>query len=78
MENSGELTKVCLERSKGDIKFTTMLVSKYTSFVVDWLKENWEVRDDIKEGIMKALTAGWFIEKLRTEKAGPTNLAHLC
>jgi hypothetical protein len=78
MENSGELTKVCLERSEGDIKFTTMLVSKYTSFVADWLKENWEVRDDIKEGIMKTLTAGWFIEKLRTEKAGPTNLAHLC
>ena len=61
----------CLYRcelgGEGDMKFTTMLVRKYTSFVADWLKENWEVRDDIKEGIMKALTAEWFIEKLRRQ-----------
>ena len=56
MENSGELTKLCLERSKGDIKFTVMVVRKYTSFVVDWLKENWKVRDDIKEELVALFT----------------------
>ena len=63
MENSGELTKVCLERSEGDIKFTTMLVSKYTSFVADWLKENWNINDYLKEEVMKKLTASWFIKQ---------------
>ena len=63
MENSGELTKVCLERSEGDIKFTTMLVSKYTSFVADWLKENWNINDYLKEEVMKKLTASWFINQ---------------
>ena len=67
MENSGELTILCFEKSKGDMKSTIILVRMYTSFVADWLKENWGVRDDIKEGIMKALTAEWFIEKLRRQ-----------
>ena len=68
MENSGELTKLCLERSKGDIKFTMMLVRKYTSFVVDWLKENWEESDYIKEELVKHLTAGVFIKILKDNK----------
>ena len=67
MENSGELTTLCLERSKGDIKFTMMLVGKYTSFVVDWLKENWNINDYLKEEVMKKLTASWFIEKIRKQ-----------
>ena len=65
MKNSGELTKLCMERSNGNIKFTFMLVNKYTSFVANWLKENCEERDNIKEEVMKTLTAGWFIGRIK-------------
>ena len=67
-ENSAELTKLCLEMSKGDIKFTTMLVHKYTSFVLDWLEEDWDKCDfKCKEEVLEGFTAGGFIEKLHRD-----------
>lgn len=67
MKNSGELTELCINKCNGDMKCVVMLVRKYTSFINTWLKENWEVRDDIKEGILKKLTADWFIAKIQNQ-----------
>ena len=61
-ENWGELTTFAMWYSKGDKKFTMMLVRKYTSFIVDWLKDIWEKSDDIKEELVKRLTAEVYIK----------------
>ena len=66
-KNSTEIVRLCLKEF-GNIEVTLMHVQKYLTFVDNWLKEDWNKCDfKCKEEVLEALTARWFLTKLRKD-----------
>ncbi len=67
MKNSQELTAMCLEQSNNNIGFSCRIVKLYTKCVNDLFETNPHYTDEFKEHMLKAMDAGWWIDKLQKD-----------
>jgi len=67
MKNTIEITGMCLEQTNNNMDFACRIVKLYTKCVHDLFEDNQHYTEEFKEHMLKAMDAGWWIDKLQKD-----------